>query len=102
MKVSLSPLMSAKNNKTNFKSLFKRDFEKNPATKQEIETAKTKKIVSELSCIAGGIALIYFAMKINIKHEKWLREVVKDLYKKASNTFVNTNPVREPNINKFL
>ncbi len=100
--MKVSPVPSVNLNKNhNFINFGKRDFVKNPPTKQEIETAKIKKIVSEFSCIATGIALVYFAMKVNIRHNGWGRSVVEDklngdgLHKPA-------NPIRGIDFRKFM
>ena len=72
MQVSFNPVIY--NNNTSFKSYSYtdkgREYIPSPPTKDEITTAKIKKVVSELKYITFGVIALYFAMKRNFKYSK--------------------------------
>ncbi|MCD7879011.1 MAG: hypothetical protein LUG16_03650 [Candidatus Gastranaerophilales bacterium] len=44
--------------------------ENKPLTKEDIWESKTKKIVSQASCLAIGAGIVYFSIKRNFKNER--------------------------------
>lgn len=65
MKVSLNPLYQ--NNCTNFSGSKEYEAARAQSKQNKIITAKTKKVISECATVAAGLAIVYFAMKHNLK-----------------------------------
>ncbi len=85
MKISFNPSINNCNKKSfcSAKNAEQQQRTVIEPTKDKIQTAKTKKVVSECSCIAIGVCMLYFAMKRTFKygeiakHKKKAEEVAK-------------------------
>ena len=83
MQVSFNPVKY--NNNTSFKAHYSSEGQKyRPVspTKDEIETARVKKVISELKWIAIGVGILYFAMKRNFKLNK-IDQILKQEEKRS-------------------
>ena len=102
MQVSFNPVI---HNNTSFKAYSYsekgREYIPGPPTKEEISTAKTKKVISELKYIAFGIVILYFGMKRNLKYNKIKQVIKKEAEKiktpKPDSILMNIKPAN-PNI----
>ncbi|MBQ9245447.1 hypothetical protein IJ182_04170 [bacterium] len=95
MRVSFNPVI---NNKTSFGiSYYAHDLPPKEPTKDEIQTAKIKKVVSELKYVAIGVGIVYFGVKkafndAKIKEaEERLANKLKDKAPEVCNLFKNRN-----------